>query len=452
MRKRELPDLSDPAIMRLILQLALPSVAGLSINAINQVVDAFFVSHYALSAMAGVTLSIPCFMLVGAIGHGLGLTASTEIGRALGRGNSYDAPRAASLALGLAVIFGIVVAILITLFHRPILYALGASGNVFDEAAIYMCILGACSVLVLLQIVCDFIAIGEGNSRFSMYTLIGSFGLNMTLDPILIFGFDMGIAGAAWATVISQVAALCAYIYYFHKRLGRVHPSLSALRQLNWSKAFYPFAKLGIPASTTTILASVCFAILMQAATMYGTEDELAGLAISLRIVLLAILPIIGFCLGAQPILSYAAGAGNQRRFDEVFKGIILYCAGFSLSCALISFLFGDVLISAFVDDADLVKFGSHLLDILAIQIAFVGIYQPIISRFQAANNARCAAMISMAPQGYIQIPLALLLPMTMGFSGIVAAPALAAGLTTLLAIFLTFSGTRSLPIKELSS
>mgnify|MGYP000052648075 FL=1 len=452
MRKRELPDLNDPAIMRLILRLALPSVAGLSINAINQVVDAFFVSHYALSAMAGVTLSIPCFMLVGAIGHGLGITASTEIGRALGRGNANNATRAASLALALAIIFGIIVATLIFLFHVPILHILGASGDAFSDAAIYMRILGACAILVLLQIVCDFIAIGEGNSRFSMYTLIGSFGLNMTLDPILIFGFDMGVAGAAWATVISQVAALCAYIYYFRKRLGRVHPAVSALRQLKWRPALYPFAKLGIPASSTTILASVCFAILMQAANVHGTEDELAGLAISLRIVLLAILPIIGFCLGAQPILSYAAGAHNQNRFDAVFKGIVLYCTSFSFSCAVIAFLFGDLLITAFVDRTDLVEFGGHLLDVLAIQIACIGIYQPMVSRFQAANNARHAAMVSMAPQGYIQIPLAILLPTAIGFDGIVIAPALAAVLTTLLAVFLTFSGIRSLPIKELSS
>ncbi|WP_296988810.1 MATE family efflux transporter, partial [Thalassospira sp. UBA1131] len=220
MRKRALPDLNDPAIMRLILRLALPSVAGLSINAINQVVDAFFVSQYALSAMAGVTLSIPCFMLVGAIGHGLGLTASTEIGRALGRDNVHDAARSASLALALAIGFGVSVAILITLFHGPILHLLGARNEVFTEASIYMRILGACSVLVLLQIVCDFIAIGEGNSRFSMYTLLGSFGLNMVLDPILIFGFELGVAGAAWATIISQIAALCAYVYYFKKRLG----------------------------------------------------------------------------------------------------------------------------------------------------------------------------------------------------------------------------------------
>ncbi|MBP3124745.1 MATE family efflux transporter [Thalassospira sp. ER-Se-21-Dark] len=452
MRKRALPDLNDPAIMRLILRLALPSVAGLSINAINQVVDAFFVSQYALSAMAGVTLSIPCFMLVGAIGHGLGLTASTEIGRALGRDNVHDAARSASLTLALAIGFGVSVAILITLFHGPILHLLGARNEVFTEASIYMRILGACSVLVLLQIVCDFIAIGEGNSRFSMYTLLGSFGLNMVLDPILIFGFELGVAGAAWATIISQIAALCAYVYYFKKRLGRIHPDVGALHALSWRKALVPFGKLGIPASTTTILASICFAALMQAATRHGNEEELAGLAISLRIVLLAILPIIGFCLGSQPILSYAAGAGNQARFEAVFKGILLYCAGFSITCAVIAFLFGDWLIAAFVSKAELITFGAHLLDILAIQVAFVGIYQPMVSRFQAAHNARCAAIVSMAPQGYIQLPLALFLPMAFGLDGIVMAPALAAGLTALIAVSLTFSDRKTLLIKELSS
>ncbi len=181
-------DLADPRLERLIVRLAVPSVAGLSITALHHVANAAFVGLLSGQALAAVSLAVPIFALVAAIGHGLGIGGAASIGRLLGAGDALDAGRAASATLALCVLLG---------------GAAGIDCSGAPAACWRSSVRGRTSrpsqqpisgcwpsraLLLLAQIACDFIAIAEGNSRFSMWTLLGAFALNIVLDPLLIFG------------------------------------------------------------------------------------------------------------------------------------------------------------------------------------------------------------------------------------------------------------------------
>ena len=424
-------DLGDPRLRRLIVRLALPTVAGLGISALHHVVNAAFVGMLGPTEIAAVSISVPVFVVIAALGEGLGIGSATAIGRHLGGGSRGRASATATTVLALTVPLGIALSLVLLWRLESILGLLGATVTVLPEASRYVGILGLACVLLLAQQLCDFIAIAEGNTRFSMWTLLGAFSLNIVLDPILIFGFGLGVAGAAVATIVSQIAALLAYVVYFRNGWGVVRVRWRLLRPD--PRLLRPVLAVGVPATFGGLMAALSLAAIHGAASLNGSDEVLAGVGIALRLVALGTLPVIGFCLGAQPVLSFACGAGDFARMLGALRFMLAVTSVGAAGYALVMITLAGPIAGLFTDDPVTLAVAMWACRAFHACFALVGVQFGLIVLLQSLGKSWTAAVMSFAAQGGLLILALLVLPAIWGLGGVIASPPVAAGLAGLL-------------------
>lgn len=436
-------DLNDPALTRLIFRLGMPAVAGLSINAVHHTINMVFVGMIGAHEIAAITVVLPILMMIGAIGEGLGVGVATAVGRALGSDNPQRANVTASTLMVLIVPLGIVLTTGILVFRRELLGLFGASEAIMPLAEHYLIIVAFSVTLTMLQIVSDFIAISEGNTRFSMWTLLGCFALNIILDPIMIFGFGFGLAGAAMATILSQIAAIAAYALYFRKRIGTLH--LSARFAAFRADILKPVFSIGLPTTLTSMLSSISFAVLFTHAGYYRGDAGIAGVGIALRVLTLGMLPVVGLSLGGQAVLSFAWGARNPSRLLAASNLLLLLTSAFSVAYGLAAVLLRYPIAAIFTDDVEIARIAALTIIVTHIPFVFFGMRQILVVLLQAQGRARLAAAISIAQNGYFLLPLLLVLPHFLGFDGLLASLFFAPALTALLCAAILFTTLRQL-------
>lgn len=442
-KKSRYVDLSAQELPRLLLRLAIPSVIGLSINALQQALNAIFVGSLGAHAIAAVSMTMPIIILLGAVGEGIGVGTASFISRHLGAGNELEASRGASTALALAAPIGVIMTIAMLVTLRGIFVALGASPTILPIALDYATILLPGSTLMLLNIVSGFIARAEGNTRFSMWTMLTAFILNALLDPIFIFLLGLGVRGAALATLISQIAAISLYIAYFTKRLGTVLVSISQvslrvdrIRQL---------ALIGAPATTTSILAALAGMFLYGAAARFG-DDFIAAVGIAVRILTIGALPITGFCIGSQAVLGVGWGARDFARVMKVAKFMLFITVALSFAYSAAVMLFVWPLVRLFSDSDKVTEIAVSSCIVFHLFFGLYGIQSVVTTMLQSQGRAGLSAVVSFARQGYLFIPAVLLFPLISGFSGVLASQAIAelgAGMIALFVILRQFAEFR---------
>ena len=425
-------DMNDPRISRLVLTVALPAVAGLAASAGHHAINAIFLGALGPDVLAGISLVMPLFLLVAAAGQGLGIGLATLLARHLGEGNLTVASSVAATALAATVPLGIVLSVLIYLGLPDFVGALGASNTLLAPGLDYGRLLAFGVTLGLLQAVCDFIAIAEGNSRFSMIVLIASFALNAILDPIFIFVFKLGASGAAIATILSSIAALACYVVYFVRRWGTVSVTSGSVR---WS-LLRPMARIGIPAAATSIVTGFGFVVLMREAAVHGGDTGVAATAIAIRLMTLGQLPIFGFCLGAQSVVSHAFGAGDALRMKAVIRFMLAVTVPVAMLYSVLLLVAAEPMARLFTGSPEVVDEAVVWLRALFPVFPLAAFQSVLLVMLQSRGRAGLSAVVGLAPQGYLLIPLLLLLPLWMGFVGVSAAPAAAAILAAILGLF----------------
>jgi putative MATE family efflux protein len=442
-------DLNDPAVTRLIFRLGMPAVAGLSINAVHHTVNMVFVGMIGSHEIAAITVVLPILMMIGAIGEGLGVGVATAVGRALGAADPQRANVTASTFVVLAIPLGLVLTAGILLFKRELLVLFGASEAILPLAEHYLSIVAFSVTLTMLQILSDFIAISEGNTRFSMWALMGCFALNIILDPILIFGFDFGLAGAAIATILSQIAALGAYLLYFRKQVGTLH--LAARFAVLRADVLKPVLFIGLPTTITSMLSSISFAILFSFAGFYRGDIGIAGVGIAMRVLTLGMLPIIGLSLGGQAVLSFAWGAKNPARLLAASGTLLKLTSGFALLYGLGAVLLRYPIATIFTDDAQIARIAARTIIVTHVPFIFFGARQILVVLLQAQGRARLAGAISVAQNGYFLLPLLFILSHWFAFNGVLASLFLAPALTALMSLAILVVTLRQLRGHSLS-
>ncbi|WFU80568.1 MATE family efflux transporter [Bradyrhizobium sp. CIAT3101] len=442
-RRKSGIDLSDQNLPSLLLRLAIPSVVGLSINALQQLLNAIFVGSLGAKAIAAVSMTMPLIVVLAAVGEGIGVGTASFISRLLGAGNELEASQGASTAIALAAPIGVIMTIALLVTLRDIFVVLGASPAILPIALDYATILLPGATLMLLNIVSGFIARAEGNTRFSMWTMLTAFILNALLDPIFIFLLGLGVRGAALATLISQIAAISLYIAYFAKRLGSVLVSISQvslrvdrIRQL---------ALIGAPATTTSILAALAGMFLYGAAARFG-DDFIAAVGIAIRILTIGALPITGFCIGSQAVLGFGWGARDFARVVKVAKFMMSITVVLSVAYSAAVIVFARPLVRLFSDSDDVTEIAALSCIVFHLFFWLYGIQSFVTTMLQSQGKARLSALVSFARQGYLFIPAVLLFPLVSGFSGVLASQAIAelgAGMIALFVVLRQFAELR---------
>ena len=435
--------LDDPKLLGLILRLGLPAVAGLSINAVHHTINLYFVGMLDGGSVAAVTAVIPILMMCAAVGEGLGVGCAAIIGNALGAGDLKRAHQTASATAIVAVIAGVIMAVAVVFWRAELIRAFGVSEAVAPLGEAYLAVAALTVPLTLLQILADFIAISEGNTRFSMLTLLCCFLLNIVLDPLLMFTFGFGLAGAAIATILSQLVTLAVYGLYFHRRTGRVELSRqnAGLR----ADVLKPIFSIGIPVMVTSMLGSASFALLFWAAGRYQGDNGVAAAGIAMRVLTLGMLPVIGLSLGGQPVLSFAWGGGDRERVRAAASILLVLGSAYCLAYGIAVFVLRDQVAAFFTADETIRDLAADVIAATHVPFVFFGLRQILVVLLQAQGRARLAAFVSVAQNGYFLLPLLILLPLLFGFEGVLVALAAAPLLTAALATCILLSVWRGL-------
>ena len=404
--------LATEPIGKLFLKLSIPAILAQLVNLLYNIVDRIYIGHIENVgdvALTGVGLTFPLIMFVAAFASLCGMGGAPKAAIALGEQNSKKANKILGNSVILTLMFGIILTIVLLVFNKELLYAFGASDNTIIYANDYMNIYAIGTIFVMISIGLNSFITTQGFSKYSMLNVVVGALTNIILDPIFIFGFNMGVKGAALATIVSQgVSALMVITFLFSKKsklkinLESIKPEMSIIFSCV-ALGLAPF----IMQSTESIL-SICFNTSLY---KYGGDTAVGAMTICSSLMMFAMMPLQGFTQGAQPIISYNYGAKNPERIKKAFKILLFTCFGYAFVYWGVVMLFPNVFASIFSDSSTLVEFASNALRIYMACICLFGIQIACQQTFIALGNAPISLFLALLRKVILLIPLIYILP-----------------------------------------
>ena len=432
-KKMEL--LCSASIPKALLAMGIPAMIGMLVNAFYSLVDAYFVGGLGESQMGAISVVYPLGQVVVGLGLLFGNGAASYISRLLGRGDKENADKVASTALYSSVSVGAVIIIISMVFLHPILKLLGATDSILPYAATYAGIYIVSCIFNVFNVTMNNIVTSEGAAKTTMCALLTGAVLNIALDPLFIYVFDLGVAGAAIATAISQVVSTCVYLTYILRKKSVLH---FRVKDCTYTKeTMSEIFKIGIPTLVFQILTSVSISLINNAAGDYG-DSAIAGMGVVTRLISMGSLSVFGFIKGFQPIAGYSYGAKKFDRLREAIKTSILWSTVFCVIFGVILALFPTAIVSQFTKgDAEMIRIGVASLRANSISIMLFGFYTVYSSLFLALGKGREGFILGACRQGICFIPVILLLPMVWGLNGIMYAQPIADALSAVITVFM---------------
>lgn len=410
--------LGTEKISKLLFRQSLPAAVGMLVMSLYNIVDTIFIGRgVGTLGIAGLAISFPIHMLVIATSQTIGFGSASIISRALGAKNYKRAEQTLGNYITLVLIFSMIITALGIAFLRPILSLFGATEAVMPYAASYMSIILYGTVFLAFTASGNSIIRSEGNAKFAMIIMIVSALLNVILDPIFIFTLDMGMRGAAIATVISQVAASLLSFHYFFRGRSGIHIHMKNFR-LRWTLVKEVFA-VGSSSLARMGSSSLMFIVLNHSLGRYGGDIAIAAFGILGRFLMLVITPLVGIGQGLQPILGYNYGARNYSRSKSSIMLAVKSATAVSVFMFLILFLFSRQAVSIFTTDPALIGMSVRALRIIMFMLPLLGVQIIGAGLFQAIGKALPALFLSLARQVILLIPLVLILPLFFQLLGV---------------------------------
>jgi len=411
--------LGEQGIAGLLWRFSLPAVVGMLVHALYNVVDRMFIGH-AVGAVgiAAISVAFPMMIALMAFGMLIGLGATSLISIRLGQQRRKDADAVMGNALVLFTIVSAALTVLGLAFITPILKVFGAGADILPYSREYLRIILLGTIFQCIGFGMSNFIRGEGNPNKAMSTmLIGAF-LNMLLDPVFIFWFDMGIRGAAAATVISQACSSALVLWYFlgGRSLLRIRARSLRLKR----RIVLDIMAIGSAPFAMQIASSVVISLFNHQLRVYGGTTALSAMGIIFSILMLILMPVVGISQGAQPIIGYNYGAGNFNRVISALRLAALVATGVTLAGFVFAMLFPELIISAFsAKDTGLIAMGSHALRLFFIMLPVIGFQIVGANYFQAVGKARQAIFLNLSRQVLLLIPALLILPVFLGLDGV---------------------------------
>ncbi len=408
--------LAREKVGRLIVRLAIPTVLAQLVNLLYNIMDRVYVGRIAgvgSLALAGLGVTFPIIMLVSAFASLMGMGGAPRAAIAMGRGDNNEAEK----ILGNSTCLLTVTAILLSLIFMPardkILLLFGASENTLPYASDYIAIYLLGTIFVQLALGLNMFITNQGFGKTSMATVCIGAVLNIVLDPIFIFGFNMGVKGAAAATVISQ-AVSCAWVVKFltgKRTIIKIRPKNLRLRR----ETVLLIVSLGI--SPFVMQATECLIQLTFNTGMlkYGNDMYVALMSIFFSITQLIWMPVQGLSQGAAPVISYNYGAGNIDRVKRAFAILFISSLVFSLAVIAVLEIFPQLFIGIFTDDKELIELGKNALRLFMAGMSLMGMQSACQQTFLALGEAKTSAFLAAERKLMLLLPLALILPHVAG-------------------------------------
>ncbi len=422
-------------IPRAYFQMALPVVLSMLVSLVYNMVDTWFIAQTQNTALvAGVSLCAPMFTLMVAMGDIFGLGGSSLISRLLGQGEEKRVHHVSAFCSYGAIVWGILVGVLMLILRQPILRLLGASSDTMDSAMAYYSYLALGAPAIIFTLVPSNILRTEGMAVASMVGSITGAVVNIILDPIFIFGLNMGAGGAALATALSNVVSALLFIVLLATKSQRLSMHLRDCSVQGME--LREILVIGVPASITNLMQSFAMTLTNRFLLPYGTEN-VAALGIALKVNMIVMLIMVGFAFGAQPLLGYNYGANNRERLRGVLKFDILVQLVFSVVMTVVFLIFAPQIIRIFMSDGGVIQAGSRILRCMVITMPLMGIILVCTTLFQAAGKAMPAFLLSISRQGVALLICMVMLSAVFGFYGVILAQAAADVVSMILALVL---------------
>ena len=427
--------LGSASIPKALLAMGIPTMIGMLVNAFYNLVDAYFVGGLGESQMGAISVVYPLGQVVVGLGLLFGNGAASYISRLLGRGDKENADKVASTALYSSVFAGTAIIIISMVFLQPILKLLGATDSILPYATTYASIYIISCIFNVFNVTMNNIVTSEGAAKTTMCALLMGAVLNIALDPLFIYVLDLGVAGAAIATAISQVVSTCVYLAYVLRKKSVFH---FQIKDCTYTKEIMSeIFKIGIPTMVFQILTSVSISLINNAAGNYG-DSAIAGMGVVTRLISMGSLSVFGFIKGFQPIAGYSYGAKKFDRLREAIKTSILWSTVFCVIFGIILALFHTAIVSRFTKgDAEMIRIGGASLRANGITIMLFGFYTVYSSLFLALGKGKEGFILGACRQGICFIPVILLLPMVWGLNGILYAQPIADVLSAIITVFM---------------
>lgn len=407
-------------ITKLLIHFSLPAIIGMIANALYNIVDRIYIGNIeevGHLAIAGVGLNFPVTIFVFGFAIFIGLGNATNVSLSLGNKNKDEAEKFLGTSLILGVLVSILIVILILLNLDRVVYLLGSTEKTFDYAKVYLEIVALGFPAVILGYIANAAIRADGSPKMSMITIGVSALINIILDPIFIFYYDMGIAGAAWATVISEyVYVIWGISYFFSKRSGiKIHLiNLKLIKDKIIQIAILGSAPFAIQMGGTGV--NFTYNNMLK---IYGGDVGLGAMSIVQSVVLFLSMPVFGVNQGLQPILGYNYGAKLYERVKKaLYCGIIFATIICIVNFTILQF-FSHEIVKIFTSKADLLELASRGLRIQTMMLPIIG-FQIISSvYFQAVGKPKMSMFISLSRQIVLLIPCILIMARTFGAMGI---------------------------------
>ena len=422
----------ETPVNRLIPRLAVPTIISMLVTSIYNMADTFFVSQLSTSASGAVGVMFSAMSMIQAIGFTLGMGSGNHISRSLGNRDEERAGVFAATAFYTAAIIGVGILAVGTLFSRQLVFFLGATETIAPYAQDYARYILIGAPFMMTSFVMNNILRSQGNAVFAMVGITVGGILNMILDPLLIFGLDLGISGAAIATMVSQIISFCILLYQCTARPDCIKIQLSKFRPSG--KVYGEILHAGLPSFCRQGLASAAAVILNFAAGPYG-DAAIAAMSIVTRFMMFINSSLIGFGQGFQPVCGFNFGAERYDRVLEAFWFCVKVAVIMLTVFGIVSFGISRPIITAFRrEDLQVIEIGTLALRLQLLTMPFQAWVIMVNMLTQSIGYGFRASLVAMGRQGLFLIPALLILPKLFGILGLQMAQPIADMLTFVLA------------------
>ena len=419
--KKATLELGTKPVGRLLAQYAMPAIVAMVASSLYNMVDSIFIGQgVGAMAISGLAITFPFMNLSGAIGAGIGVGASTYLSVKLGQRDYATAQKILGNSIVLKIITGILFGALCLLFLDPILYFFGATENTIPYAREYMIVILLGNVFTHLYFGMNALLRAASKPRHAMYATIFTVVLNTALDPLFIYTFDMGIQGAAIATIISQTTALTWQIWLFSNPNELLHFKRGIYRLDG--RIIRNILAIGISPFSMNACACVVVIFINTALVKYGGDLAVGAYGISNRIIFLFFMVVMGINQGMQPIAGYNYGA---LQFDRMLK-VLNYSMFYATIIMVVGWLIGELApypcVRLFTTDKELIDITIHGIRINMRVFPLIGSQAVITNFFQSIGKAKISIFLSLSRQMIFLLPLLIALPPIMGVDGVWAA------------------------------
>lgn len=445
MNENRIKILKEENIDKALFKLGIPMVISLLVAALYNVVDTYFVSGLGKEAVAAVSVAFPIQLIFLGIGLTFGAGSGSYISRLLGAKNNKEANIVATVSLFSSAIMAIIIAIVLFYSLDSVMKFIGATPVIMELAKTYTSLFIIGGVLGAVNVTLGNLAVSQGAAKISLKAMIVGSLSNIILDPIFIFKLNLGVKGAAIATLIARVITSLMYLIYFigDKNLIKIKiqnfkPTVAICKEI---------LKIGISLLILQILQTIAISKISYAASFYG-EEAIAAMGIVLRIVTLGTNVVAGYMKGLQPIAGFNYGAKNYERVQEAIKSSIKWTTLFCIVWTAIIYLFTPSILSIFGKDKDVLRIAIPALRAAVIMFITFGFQFTYATLYLAIGKALAGAFLNSLRQGIVFIPVILLLPKMMGLDGVIYAQAISDVLTTIITVPFALSVSKQLESK----